>query len=415
MPLASRPKSPGGYDPAGERLARVLTWVRTLAAVVAVALWILRITGPLTVVPVIVFEALNIPVTPSLVSVILVALVAAALMRRMRLALVAVMVFSVFGTTVSLLILTDNWIWNASTHGMFPYAVHMIIEATGIVVGGLTLVAAVRSWKAFPARTRRGAIWVAAVIGTAGLAVALVLTQALIVATTQAGWTQFNELGRVFWAAMGSHQGGWRHIDAVPPWVQEIIAILLALVLVITVWTLLRAGRRSAQWTGDGEIKLRELLAGHGDLDSLGWFATRRDKEAVFSPDGRAAVTFRTIGSVSLASGDPVGDPAAWPHAIAEWKAHARTYGYLLGVVSASEAGARAYANRDAEGAGLAVTSMGDEAVLHADRFTLGSTDMTEVRRAVRRARRDGLTATVEHHRDLESGELAHLGVLADR
>lgn len=416
MPLAPRhPKALRRHDPAGERIARLLTWVWTLAAVVAVGLWILRITGPLTVVPVIVFGALNIPVTPSLVSVILVALVAAALMRRMRLALVAVMLFSVIGMTVSLLILTDHWIWSASAHGMFPYAVHMVIETTGVVVGGLTLVAAIRSWKCFPARTRPGAMWVAAAIGTAGLVVALALTQALIVATTQSDWNQFHELGTVFWAAVGSHQGGWRHINAIPPWVPEVIAILLSLVLVISVWTLLRAGRRFAQWTGDGEITLRQLLAAHGDLDSLGWFATRRDKEVVFSQDGRAAVTFRTMGSVSLASGDPVGDPAAWPQAIAQWKTHARTYGYLLGVVSASEAGARAYADRDVDGVGLAVTSMGDEAVLHTEHFTLGSTDMTEVRRAVRRARREGLTASVDHHRDVDPAELAHLGVLADR
>ncbi|MDO5619024.1 bifunctional lysylphosphatidylglycerol synthetase/lysine--tRNA ligase LysX [Kocuria sp.] len=402
-------------DPVAERLARILTWVWTLAAAVAVALWILRITGPLTVVPVVVFGALNIPVTPSLVSAILVGLVAAALVRRMRLALLAVMAFSVFGMIVSILILTDQWIWSTNNHGIFPYAVHVAIETTGIVVGGLTLIAAIRSWKAFPARVRPGAGWVAAATGAVGLLISLVLTQALIVATTQVGWTQFGELGRVFWAAMGSHQGGWRHIDAVPPWVPQIIAIVLAVVLILTVWTLLRAGRRSAQWTADGELHLRELLAQHGDLDSLGWFATRRDKEVVFSADGRAAVTFRTIGAVSLASGDPVGDPHSWPAAIAQWKDQARRYGLLLGVISASEAGARAYADRDSDGLGMAVTTMGDEAVLHADRFTLSSTNMTEVRRAVRRARRDGLTVTVQRHQDVDPIELADLGVLADQ
>ncbi len=53
------------------------------------------------------------------------------------------------------------------------------------------------------------------------------------------------------------------------------------------------------------------LLARHGRRDSLGYFATRRDKASVFSPDGRAAVTYRVLGGVSLASADPVGSPDA--------------------------------------------------------------------------------------------------------
>lgn len=402
-------------DPVGERLARWLTWIWTAAAVVAGALWILRITGPFSVVPVVVFGALNVPVTPSLVSAILVALVAAALMRRMRLALVAVALFSALGMVVSLLILLDRWIWSLGAHGILPYGVHVALEITGILVGGLTLAAAVRARRAFPARTRPGAAWVAAAIAAVGVAATMVLAQAMIVVSTGQSWLQLRELRRVMWAAMGTHRGGWPHIDTVPPWIPELTAVLLSSTLLVAVWSLLRAGRRTERWTGDGEVALRELLARWGEANSLGWFATRRDKEVVFAPGGQAAVTFRSIGGVSLASGDPVGDPQAWPAAIGAWRTHARRYGLLLGVISASEAGARAYASPGADGAGLAVTAMGDEAVLHADRFTLGSTGMTEVRRAVRRARRDGLAVTVDRHGDLEPEDLAALGALADQ
>ena len=51
--------------------------------------------------------------------------------------------------------------------------------------------------------------------------------------------------------------------------------------------------------------------------DSLGYFATRRDKAAIFAPSGKAAVTYRVVAGVSLASGDPVGDPDHWAPAIA--------------------------------------------------------------------------------------------------
>ena len=50
-----------------------------------------------------------------------------------------------------------------------------------------------------------------------------------------------------------------------------------------------------------------------GEWDSLGYFATRRDKAVVWDTGdpgtARAGVSYRVVGSVSLASGNPVGDP----------------------------------------------------------------------------------------------------------
>ncbi len=68
-----------------------------------------------------------------------------------------------------------------------------------------------------------------------------------------------------------------------------------------------------ARLTEDDEARLRELLARHGGRDSLGHFALRRDKAVVFSPSGKAAVTYRVVSGVMLASGDPIGDVEAWP------------------------------------------------------------------------------------------------------
>lgn len=50
-----------------------------------------------------------------------------------------------------------------------------------------------------------------------------------------------------------------------------------------------------ARLTADDEQRLRELLAKHGGRDSLGYFALRHDKGAVFSPTGKAAVCYRVI------------------------------------------------------------------------------------------------------------------------
>ena len=54
--------------------------------------------------------------------------------------------------------------------------------------------------------------------------------------------------------------------------------------------------------SGQDEVDLRVLLHDHGDRDSLGYFATRRDKSVMWSPSHKAAVTYRVVNGVSLAS-----------------------------------------------------------------------------------------------------------------
>lgn len=157
-------------------------------------------------------------------------------------------------------------------------------------------------------------------------------------------------------------------------------------------------------------MRLRELLARFGDQDSLGYFATRRDKSSIFADDERAAVMYQVVQGVSVASGDPVGDPAHWQRAITRWLEEARHFGWIPAVVSCSEAGARAYVH-----AGLRVLTMGDEAVLHPARFTLASTSMSAVRQAVTRATKGGLSVQLRRQDDLTPAELADLIDKADQ
>jgi lysyl-tRNA synthetase, class II len=48
--------------------------------------------------------------------------------------------------------------------------------------------------------------------------------------------------------------------------------------------------------------RIRALLAQHGQVDSLGHFATRDDKCYIFSPTGNAAVAYRVKAGVCLAA-----------------------------------------------------------------------------------------------------------------
>ena len=172
---------------------------------------------------------------------------------------------------------------------------------------------------------------------------------------------------------------------------------------------LFRSQRAENALTGEDESAIRGLLESYGKNDSLGYFATRRDKSVVFAPNGRAAVTYRVEVGVCLASGDPIGDPKAWPAAIAAWLDLCQSYGWAPGVMGASSAAARPSAE-----AGLNALELGDEAILHPDSFRLSGPDMKPVRQAVTRARRAGLTVRLRRHRDLSADELAQVIERAD-
>jgi lysyl-tRNA synthetase class 2 len=159
---------------------------------------------------------------------------------------------------------------------------------------------------------------------------------------------------------------------------------------------LLRPGTRVPQQTDDDEKNLRELLRRYGDTDSLGYFALRRDKSLMWAPSGSAAVAYRVINGVSLASGDPVGAQSAWPEAIEAWLADCTAHGWTPAVLACGKAGGKAYRK-----CGLDVIELGDEAILDVGGFSLDGRPMRGVRQAVNRIRRAGYTCQVARQRDL--------------
>jgi lysyl-tRNA synthetase class 2 len=181
--------------------------------------------------------------------------------------------------------------------------------------------------------------------------------------------------------------------------------VTVGVVLVI----LLTPRRKPAVLLATDEDRLRELLSRHGADDSLGYFALRRDKSAIFSRSGLAAVTYRVVDGVSLASGDPVGDPEAWPGAIASWLEEAERFAWTPGVLGASRQGARAYVR-----AGLDALEIGDEAVVDLTTFTLEGREMRGVRQAVGRVRRAGARAVVARQRELSPVDLTEVAAAVE-
>jgi lysyl-tRNA synthetase, class II len=154
----------------------------------------------------------------------------------------------------------------------------------------------------------------------------------------------------------------------------------------------------------EDRARIEALLERWGGIDSLSYFALRDDRSVIFSPSGKAALTYRVVGTVSLAAGDPLGDPEAWPGAIAAWLAEARSFGWVPAVLAASERGAAAFAR-----SGMDALELGDEAVLHTAEFSLQGRSMRGVRQAVARCEQAGLRVSCDRVGDLAAATLEEL------
>ncbi|MFI1728574.1 phosphatidylglycerol lysyltransferase domain-containing protein [Streptomyces acidicola] len=174
------------------------------------------------------------------------------------------------------------------------------------------------------------------------------------------------------------------------------------LTAITTIYLALRPEHPAARLTEDDEAQLRALLDRHGGRDSLGHFALRRDKAVVFSPSGKAAVTYRVVHGVMLASGDPIGDVEAWPGAIERFMDEARAHSWTPAVMGCSETGAEVWTRET----GLDALELGDEAVVDVTDFSLAGRAMRNVRQMVKRIERAGYETRVRRVHDLGEGEL---------
>ncbi|MER7517321.1 phosphatidylglycerol lysyltransferase domain-containing protein [Streptomyces sp. NPDC126499] len=177
-----------------------------------------------------------------------------------------------------------------------------------------------------------------------------------------------------------------------------------------TIYLAFRPEHPAARLTEDDETKLRALLDKHGARDSLGHFALRRDKGVVFSPSGKAAVCYRVVSGVMLASGDPIGDVEAWPGAIERFMDEAKAHSWTPAVMGCSETGGHVWTRET----GLDALELGDEAVVDVADFSLSGRAMRNVRQMVKRIERNGYTTKVRRVADLTDAELDRIRRAAD-
>jgi len=191
--------------------------------------------------------------------------------------------------------------------------------------------------------------------------------------------------------------------------VSDTLLALGLLTVITTTYLALRPAEPQARLSEQDEQRMRALLARHGGRDSLGYFALRRDKSVLWSPTGKACIAYRVLSGVMLASGDPLGDPEAWPGAIEVFLATAQEHAWVPAVMGCGEQAGTVWAR-----SGLTALEIGDEAVVEVDAFSLEGRAMRNVRQAVARVERAGYVVDVRRVKDISAQERAALRSQAD-
>jgi lysyl-tRNA synthetase, class II len=180
--------------------------------------------------------------------------------------------------------------------------------------------------------------------------------------------------------------------------------------LVVAAFMFLRPARRASRLQPADATHIRQLLESHGDQDSLGYFALRNDKNVIWSPTAKACIGYRVLSGVMLASGDPIGDPEAWPGAIHSFIDEAARHAWVPAVIGCGERGAEVWCRE----AGLTALELGDEAVVAVADFTLQGRPMRNVRQMTGKVARQGYVAQIRRVEDIPREEIARLNRQAD-
>jgi lysyl-tRNA synthetase class 2 len=180
--------------------------------------------------------------------------------------------------------------------------------------------------------------------------------------------------------------------------------------LIVTAYLFLRPAKVTPRLGRQDAARIREMLAKHGERDSLGYFTLRNDKSIIWSPTGKSCIGYRVVSGVMLAGGDPIGDPEAWPGAIHAFLDQAARHAWVPAVMGCGELGAEIWCR---EG-GLTALELGDEAVVEVAAFSLKGRSMRNVRQMVSRVERSGYTAEVRRAGDIPRDEIAQLVRRAD-
>ncbi|MEI9907964.1 MAG: phosphatidylglycerol lysyltransferase domain-containing protein [Actinomycetota bacterium] len=163
------------------------------------------------------------------------------------------------------------------------------------------------------------------------------------------------------------------------------------LTIILPIFSLLQPSPPKPRMSAEDEAGLTALLEEFGERDSVGYFATREDKSVLWSNTRKSAITYRVVGGCALVSGDPLGNPDAWPQVIHAFMDLCSRNGWTPVAVGCSEEAGEIWVRETNMGS----LEIGDEAIVHVSEYDLDNPRYRNVRQSVRRILKQGYTTQV--------------------
>ena len=163
------------------------------------------------------------------------------------------------------------------------------------------------------------------------------------------------------------------------------------LTIILPILTLLQPSPPKPHMSNEDEKGLRSLLEEFGARDSLGYFALREDKSVIWSKTRKAAITYRVVGGCALASGDPIGNPDAWPQVIHAFIDLCLRNGWTPASIGCSEEAGEIWVRETQMNA----LEIGDEAVVHVKEYDPESPRYRNVRQTSRHILKQNYTTNI--------------------
>jgi lysyl-tRNA synthetase, class II len=164
----------------------------------------------------------------------------------------------------------------------------------------------------------------------------------------------------------------------------EITLIMLGVIgLLAFLFLLLRTFVQAEPPSAERRRHAEEIVRRWGD-DTLDYFALRRDKSYFFSSDGGSLVAYLYVRGTAMVAADPIGPPADTARTLDEFLAFCAGRGWRVAFFAVREADADLYKER-----GMHPIYLGDEAIVHPDRFSLEGGEMKAARSAVKHVGKD--------------------------
>ena len=167
--------------------------------------------------------------------------------------------------------------------------------------------------------------------------------------------------------------------------------------LIFPLWLFVRPIKPEPKMSEDELELVKSLVMRDEDQDSLGYFATRRDKSVIWSDNKKAGIAYRIQNGVMLASGDPFGEYSLWGETIEKFLAYSSLHAWTPAVMGASDRGGEVWVEK----ANMLAVDIGDEAIINVSDFTLEGRPMGNVRNMVNRVKKAGYSTYSSRFGDL--------------